>query len=184
VPRLIVPEGRTNTVVDAMNFVLSRDGAAGLTLRTIARESRVSTSSLLHHYGSREHLIRVAAGTTGRARLREIERRAVKEGVGAFLPGEGDAEDLITARAWLGWCALWRCTDSLAGTISDIRDRELVLLAETLGVHPFRDDLTAVVALIDGLTAAVCAPVHPLSPARGREILAAQAARHPSQGTS
>jgi AcrR family transcriptional regulator len=170
-PRLIEPEGRTNTVVDAMNFLLSRDGPGALTLRTISRESRVSTSSLLHHFGSRDELLRVAASWTGRARAREIDRRSDKEGVGAFLPGDGDDEDLITARAWLNWCALWRSTESLVGVIEDARDREAVLLAQVLGLHPIRDDLTALIALIYGLTEAVCAPVHALRTDEAREIL-------------
>ena len=174
-PRLIEPEGRTNTVVDAMNYLLSRDGPASLTLRSISRESRVSTSSLLHHFGSRENLLQAAASWTGRARIREIERRSDEEGVGAFLPGDDDEEDLITARAWLNWCALWRSTESLADTIARVRDREVMALARTLGLHPIRDDLTELVVVIDGLTAAICAPVHPMSPAQARAILTTHA---------
>jgi AcrR family transcriptional regulator len=49
---------------------------AGLSLRAIAQESRVSTSPMLHHFGSLERLLVVAANWTGRARLREMERRS------------------------------------------------------------------------------------------------------------
>jgi AcrR family transcriptional regulator len=177
-PRLIEPEGRTETVVDAIVFLLARDGPAGLTLRAIARESRVSTSSLLHHFGSREHLVRVAATWTGRARLRAMDRRADRDGVGVFLPTEGDTEDLITARAWLAWLELWRVEDSLTETIERFRDRELLLLARMLGVRIGSQDLTATVALIDGLNTAVCAPVRPLPPGRALEILQAHVDGH------
>lgn len=182
-PRLIEPEGRTNTIVDAMNFLLSRDGPSSLTLRSISRESRVSTSSLLHHFGSRDNLLRAAANWTSRARIRQIERRTVNEGIGAFLPGDDDEEDMITARAWLNWCALWRSTASLTDTIAAARDREVVLLAQTLGLHPLRDDLTELVVVLDGLTAAICAPVHPMLPARARAILGAHAQARTSRAS-
>lgn len=173
-PRLIPPESRTDAVVDAVLFLLSRDGPRGISLRAIARESRISTSSLLHHFGSREHLVRVAAGRTGRARIQALELRSDREGVGAFLPAIDDAEDLITARAWLAWCELWRVEDSLINTIEHVRDQELMILARVLDVRIGSVDLSAIVALIDGLTIAVCAPVRPLSPARARDILIAQ----------
>lgn len=102
-PRLIVPETRTEAVVDAMIFLLARDGPAGLSVRAIARECRLSAASILHHYCSREHLLTTGAHRTGVARLAAIERRSTREGVAAFLPAPGDDEDLITARAWLGW---------------------------------------------------------------------------------
>jgi AcrR family transcriptional regulator len=172
-PRLIEPESRTDTIVDAMNYLLARDGPGGLTLRAIARESRVSTSSLLHHFGDREHLVRAAARRTGRARVQALERRADREGVIAFLPAIDDAEDLLTARAWLAWCELWRVQDSLVPTIERIRDQELMILARVLGVRIGSQDLTGVVAVIDGLNVAVCAPVRPLSPARAADILTA-----------
>jgi len=178
-PRLIEPEGRTETVVDAMNYLLSRDGAAGLTLRSIARESRVSTGSLLHHYGSREHLVRIGANRTGRARLRAIDLGAARDGVAAFLPGVDDAEDLLTAGAWLTWLDLWRVDESLRTTIDRIRDQELMLLAQVLGVRLGSVDLTPLVALIDGLTIAVCAPTGPLAPARARELLRAHVNLNP-----
>ncbi|GEP34027.1 hypothetical protein NSZ01_17950 [Nocardioides szechwanensis] len=41
-PRLLDTESRTNTVVRAINDLLARDGAAGLTMRAIGRESRIS----------------------------------------------------------------------------------------------------------------------------------------------
>lgn len=171
-PRLIQPAGRTETLVDAINYLLARDGASALTLRMIARESRVSTSSILHHFESRERLLLVAARMTGEARIRAIEGRAWSDGVCAFLPAPNDEEDLITTRAWLGWCELWRSDEAFSTTMTRARDEELLLLAHVLGIRVGDHDLTPVGALIDGLTMAVCAPVRPLPPQRAREVLA------------
>jgi AcrR family transcriptional regulator len=128
VPRLIETESRTGAVVAAINHVLARDGAAALSLRSIARQSGVSTSSLLHHYESREHLLRVAASWTGRARRRAIDRSAPRRGA---------------------------------------------LLAEILDYRVGRDDLDGLLALIDGLLTAICAPVRPMRVDRAAEILRA-----------
>lgn len=171
-PRLINPEGRRATLVDAINTVLARDGVAGLSLRAIARESRVSTSSMLHHFDSRDRLLRMAARITGEARLDAIHRRLDQEGVCAFLPTPGDEEDLVTARAWLGWCELWHSVEHLAETVARIRDEEQCLLACALGERVGSRDLSPLSALIDGLTLAVCAPLRPMPVERAREVLA------------
>ena len=172
-PRLIDPEGRTATLVAAINYVLARDGVAGLSLRAIARESRVSTSSMLHHFDSRDRLLRIAARMTGEARLDAIDRRADREGACAFLPAPGDDEDLVNARAWLAWCELWRSEDTIGETMSRNRDHERLLLASVLGVRLRSQDLTPVVALIDGLMVSVCAPKRPLPRERARALLEA-----------
>jgi AcrR family transcriptional regulator len=174
-PRLIDTQSRTGAVAEAINRVLSRDGASGLSLRTVARESRVSTSSLLHQYGSREHLLRVTAGWTGRARIREIDRRTLVRGVAAFLPVDDD--DVLDDRAWLAWLELWRTDNGLLTAVEDVRLDERALLAELFDYRLDRDALDALVALIDGLLVAVCAPIRPLALGRAREILVARADR-------
>ena len=101
-PYILDVDSRTDTLAAAINQVLVRHGPAGLTLRAIARVSGVSPGSMLHHLGSREHLIRVAAGQTGRARCLAIESRAWMEGPLAFLPVTGDDVPRL-ARGWPGW---------------------------------------------------------------------------------
>src|SRR4051794_40738765 len=64
-PRLIDPYTRTGAMVLAINSILVTQGVFGLTLRTIARESGISTGSLLHHFGHRERVLGVAAYETG-----------------------------------------------------------------------------------------------------------------------
>ena len=51
-------------------------------------------------------------------------------------------------------------------TTAEQRDRDLLLLAGVLDVRVTDHDLTPLVALIDGLTIARCAPQRPLPPAR------------------
>jgi hypothetical protein len=132
----------------------------------------VSTSSLLHHYDSREHLLRVAASWTGRARRRAIDLAARRRGALAFLPG--DAEEVVEARAWLAWLELWRSDDSLTNVLHDARLDERALLAEILDYRVERDDLDGLLALIDGLLTAMCAPVQPIRLDRAAEILRAR----------
>ena len=85
-------------------------------LRAIAGESGISTGSLLHHFGSRERVLTVAAGRTGRALVRAIESDSLWIGVDAFLPG--DDEMALLTRAWLAWCELWRSEPWLEDSIS------------------------------------------------------------------
>lgn len=183
-PRLIVPESRIETVVDAITFLLARDGPAGLTVRAVARECRLSPASILHHYTNRERLLHLAAQHTGAARLKAIERQSYQHGVAAFLPAPADDEDLITARAWLAWLELWRTEDVLSTVVEGIRDRESLLLARVVGLPPGGHGLTALQALLDGLTIAVCEPIRPLPPARARQILSRYVSTDPVLGGS
>ncbi len=174
-PYLIDTESRTGALVDAINDVLWREGPTALSLRRIARASGVSPSSMLHHYGSREHLIRVAAGRTGRARVAGVRSRLYFEGVTASLPEH--ERELPDARAWLAWQELWRSEETLVSTISDARDDERALVSRTLQL-PFESAaLDAVVALVDGLLVAVCRPTRPLGLGRARAVLKDQAGR-------
>jgi AcrR family transcriptional regulator len=98
-PRLIDSSSRADAMVEGVNRVLVTRGVFGLTLRSIADESRISTGSLLHHFGSRERVLIVAAGRTGRRFLEAIEAETWTVGVEAFLPG--DDEMVLLTRAWL-----------------------------------------------------------------------------------
>lgn len=116
-PRLIDTESRTGTLIAAVNHILATDGVAGLTLRRIAAVSRVSTSSILHHLDSRERLIHVSAARTAQSRrdrfLAAQDRYDDERGLLALLPGCDD--EILDARAWLGWLELWR-SDTRAGS--------------------------------------------------------------------
>lgn len=171
-PRLIHTESRTEAVVFAVNDLLASGGPAALSIRAIARVSGVSGSSLLHHDGSRRRIVHLSAMRTGRQRIQEISSRLDDEGAGAFLPA--DADGIVDARIWLGWTELWRSDDVLLTAIERYRSEERSLLAFAFDFRVPRDDLDALVALIDGLLVSVCSPIRPMALLRAREILSAQ----------
>jgi AcrR family transcriptional regulator len=168
-PRLLDTAGRADTMVRAVNTILITRGVFGLTLRTIARESGISTGSLIHHFEHRERMLALAARRTGRALLDDLSRDAYLDGVAAFVPG--DDEGVLLTRAWLAWCELWRSEEFLTHPVADIRQRELRALAEVHDFRLTRPDLDLVTATVDGLRVAVCAPIRPMPPARARDLL-------------
>ena len=169
-PMLIDTDSRADVLVRAINYVLADHGPAGLTLRTIARASGVSTSSMLHHLGSREHLIRVAAHRTARGRLSWLRAESSLDGALAFIPRTAD--EVIDARTWLAWLELWRSEEFLERVIAEARDEERGLLASVLGYRLTRPELDAAYALIDGLLTAICSPRQPMRLDQARRLLA------------
>jgi len=169
VPRLIDTRTRTGTLVDATIRILATRGIPGLTLRGIARESRISTGSLLNHFESRERILCVAAHQTGASLLAEIESGQIWHGVSGFLPGDDDT--LVLPRAWLGWCELCRSEAPLAEIVARARRDELTMLAEAHEHRLSRPDLDVLMAVVDGLRHAVCAPVRPMPRDHARELL-------------
>jgi AcrR family transcriptional regulator len=169
-PLLIDTESRTGTLVRAVNDTLVEHGPGGLTLRRLARASGVSTSSILHHLGSREHLLRVAAHRTGLQRLQTLRAESSLDGALAFVPRSDD--EVLDARAWLGWLELWRSEEFLERVIADARRAEFWLLAAVLDHRLARPELDAAAALVDGLLTAVCSPRDPMRLEVARGIFA------------
>lgn len=169
-PMLLDTDARTQVLVRAINMVLAEHGSQALTMRRIAEASGVSTSSIVHQLGSREHLLRVAAATTARARVAHLLGESSTDGVLAFLPR--NEPELIGTRAWLAWLELWRCEQFLGRWIAEGRAAEVALLARLTDRRIDRD-LDASLALIDGLRIAVCAPRDPMPREASRQVLAA-----------
>lgn len=168
-PLLIDTMERTADLVRSVNHLLATGGPRALSLRRIAGTIGISPSSLIHHYGSVDHLLRVSAFHTGKARLRDLERRWPGEGLLAHLPASPD--DVVDARVWLAWCELWRSEDGLEPTVAEARDAERALLARQLDYALDRDGLDAMVALAEGLTTACCHPVGPMPVPRARTLM-------------
>jgi AcrR family transcriptional regulator len=133
-------------MVFAINRTLVTQGVFGLTVRSIARESRISTGSLLHHVDSHERILTVAAHQTGIALLSEIASQAAWHGVEGFLPADDDTL-LLT--------------------------RELQMLAEGHEFRLSRPDLDLVAAIVEGLRGGICAPSRTMRPDRARQLLRA-----------
>lgn len=167
---LIDTDARAGTLVCAINDILIESGPAGLTIRNISCVSRVSSSSIYGQMGSREHLLRVAAGITGRARTASLRCEAATDGVLAFVPRH--QEEIRETRVWLGWLEMWRSEQFLDRWVADSRATERDLLASLTGLEG--DELNGLLALIEGLRIAVCAPSEPMPPEVAREILAAR----------
>lgn len=158
---LIETESRTGTLVAAVNHLLVEEGPTALTMRRIAAVSRVSTSSILHHFDRRSRLLEVAAARTAKARLLDIHDRLPRCGLRAFLPET--ERDLPDARAWLGWLSMWWQGGPGGRSITEARDRELATIARAYRYRLSRDDLDLAVALLDGLLIGVCRPVDAMS---------------------
>ena len=82
-PRLIDTDLRTAEMVTGVNHVLVSHGIPGLTMRLIARESGISTGSLMHHFETRERILRIAAHRTGRALIAAAESDSLWVGADA-----------------------------------------------------------------------------------------------------
>lgn len=155
----------------AINHVLIDHGPAGLSLRRIGQYAKMSPSTMLHHYRSRERLLRVAAITTTKARLETVRWELRSRGVGGLLPAAGDDRAMLGARAWLAWLEMWRTTTYVEPLITRARDEELDLLAGALDHQLTRPALTSIYALADGLAVAVGAPDRPMYPGAAEEAL-------------
>ncbi len=116
-------------------------------------------------------MLRVAAHRTGITRRDDIAYR-VRRGQGAlaFLP-EQSSRGILAAKAWLEWCDLGRSADWLHTTVDQARNEERAMLATTLGPTTGRLLVDGLLAMVDGLTQAVCAPIDPLKTPDARAIL-------------
>ncbi len=103
-----------------------------------------------------------------------ISPGSLLHGVGPFLPGDDDG--VLLTRAWLAWCELWRSEEWLLHDVGELRARERRLLAEVHELRVTTPDLDLLVATVDGLRVAVCAPVRPMPPAEARGLLGAASA--------
>ncbi|WP_341927854.1 helix-turn-helix domain-containing protein [Nocardioides psychrotolerans] len=168
-PRLLDTTTRTGTIADAVNLLLATRGASALTMRAIAAECRLSPAALSLHYGSRRHMLAVAALATSRARTARMQERARRDGVLAFLPRE--PEEVLDVRAWLAWCELDRDEEALHHTMWWARAEDRALLDDTLDHRLGPTDLDLLVAAIDGLAVALCRPEDPMPLPAAQELL-------------
>lgn len=167
-PRLIDPISRTGALVTAVNHLLATGGPRALSLRAIASHAGVSGSSIIHHYGSVEHLYRALLHLTDLSRRDEFDERRA-EGLLAFLPAGPDG--VVEARVWLAWREMARAIDGLELSMTAALAHERALVARTIDYELGGDQLGRAIALIDGLRVAVCEASRPLPLGRAREML-------------
>jgi len=174
-PRLVDVRTLLDSLVAGVNWVIADGGPQALTLRAVAREVNLSPATILHHYESLDRLIGIAAYQSADEHVAAIRFRILGEGVAAFLPYT--SEDLVLMRAWLAWLELWRSAANVESAITDARRQELALLAEVTSYTLAGDDLHLLMACIDGLRVAVCAPDRPLGLPAARQQLSACTSR-------
>lgn len=160
-------------LVLAVNEVLIDHGPAGLSLRRIGEYARMSPSTMLHYYSSREGILRVCARVTTQARLEALRAALAARGVSGLLPAPGDEWGMLGTRAWLAWLEMWRATSHVEATLTSARVFELHTLARALDYQLTRPALESIYALADGLLVALSAPARPMSPGTAEAALEA-----------
>ncbi|WP_426246288.1 hypothetical protein [Nocardioides sp. LHG3406-4] len=124
----------------------------------------------MHHYGNREHIIRVSAHRTAKARQQHLRAELRARGMVAFLPRPLE-EELRDARVWLAWQEVHRSDPGTHLTIAEARDWERGYVSQTLQQDYESDQVREIYSLIEGLLAAVCAPERPLDLDTAHRIL-------------
>jgi AcrR family transcriptional regulator len=146
-------------------------------MRRIADASRLSTSSLVHHWESKERLIGYAFTRTRRWRMENIQIRVPQEGVAAFLPSDttnsyGTPDDsMVFARAWQGWREYCRHHTPLGPVCADARLEERWRLGRAIGGDVPDEQLDGAYALLEGLVVALCALVDPMPRERAKALV-------------
>ncbi|WP_353229498.1 transcriptional regulator BetI [Novosphingobium sp.] len=168
-PRRSEPDVRRQSLIHATTRVLAREGAAGTSVRMIAREAQVSPGLITHYFTGIDALIAAAyadidatvtaamdgalaaAGTDPRARLDAFV-------TASFAPPIADRALLAT---WIAFWSLVTAHTDIARQHDDqyaaFRARLTDLLADC-GVAPARLRLAAIAlaALVDGLWLELC----------------------------
>lgn len=170
-PYLIDTESRAASLAVAINRILAESGPAALSLRHIAQVSRVSTSSILHHFDTKARLIRVSLQLTAEGRLRALVAAGFRYGPVGFIPRDGEA--IVNYRVWLAWREIARSDDLLGEVVHRRRTTERSWLARLCDEQLGPEQLDEAFATADGLATAQCDPVRPM-----RRELATDLFRH------
>ena len=102
--------------------------------------------------------------------LHAIWARSRTGGVLGFLPATED--DVVDARVWLAWCELARGDDLVSPAVGHFREQQREMLDILTERSLDETGLDLLVAVIEGLNAAVCACEDPMPVERARAALA------------
>lgn len=130
-PQLMNSEDRVYSLALAMDGLLVTGGPPAMTMRKIAGAAGWSPSTLLDHFGSRNHMLRVCLHASAGIRLEEMRWRVAIQGLTGLLPPAGDAH--AQARIWAGWESIGRFEPLLERTLTDSHEEELHIIATALG---------------------------------------------------
>ncbi len=159
---------------DAAFGLVAEAGHAALTLRAVARRMGISQSWLSDRFDNRARMLAIATGVIGERWFTWIHARSRYLGIGAFLPDTD--EGVVATRVWLSLVELGRVEELTAFRVDHVRADERSLLRGLIG-STGPQHLDELMALTNGLRAAIADPVDPLRPRRARELLERRARR-------
>jgi AcrR family transcriptional regulator len=123
VPKVVDHDARRRDFIKAAYETITENGLANTTVRAVARKAGYTTGALVHYFGDKDELIRLALDYSGEvvrdrmvaAHQRQRGRKALREIIIEALPldRERDAN-------WRLWLALWYHSESNA----DMRKEE------------------------------------------------------------
>lgn len=164
---------RLDMVTDGAVRLIRELGPEGLTIRRMAAASDMSPGWLMDRFGSKDRLLSLMAATLGARWWTWVDRRAHRDGLLALLPTEdGEVEGV---QVWLTFVELGRLHDGVGERTAVVRRDERALVAALLRQgpehYPSADEVTAILALVDGLRQALCAAQEAIAADDARRIL-------------
>jgi AcrR family transcriptional regulator len=187
VPRLLDSYERRRELTHAVTVLVANGGLAAVSMRSVAAELRMSVAGLAHQV-TRDELLAVAALEHGSDMVDRIVEVSPDRQLAAFVPVECRAEPgrettdpewdsnpyatfrpfgVLQTRVWLTWCNLAMTHPVVADAVEDVRQRQLLVLADLMPSGAvLRGDADAhadaLLALVDGLRLATCRSVDPM----------------------
>ena len=157
----------SDTTALAITRYVAERGALPPTSRQIAKDIRMSPSSLTSAFESRSEMIRRSAASWAAHHSERQRDKVAQQGWAGFVPS--DPEEILEARAWLCWRAMSIGDPEMSEAVADAGRAQRRRLSGELradGVSYEADDLLVrtTSSLLDGLIDAIAAPTDALDP--------------------
>jgi len=167
VPKVVDHDARRRDFVKAAYEMIVENGLANTTVRAVARKAGYTTGALVHYFGDKDELIRLALDYSGddvRDRMQTVHRKqhgrdALREIIVVALP-----LDKRRSANWRIWLALWYHSESNADMRAEEKRRyrewtgrleralkESVSTGELPKSTDVRVEVQSLIAFIDGL---------------------------------
>jgi hypothetical protein len=160
---------------DAVFDLVAGGGHGALTLRKVASRMGIRQSWLSDRFDNRARMLAIATGVIGERWSAWIGARSGRLGIAAFLPDSDDG--VVATRVWLALVELGRVEEQSAWRVAQVRRDERSLLSRLRGPAEPDQRIDELLALVDGLRAAIADPIHPLRLDRARGLLERNARR-------
>ena len=166
-PKVVDHDARRRDFVKAAYEMIVENGLANTTVRAVARKAGYTTGALVHYFGDKDELIRLALDYSGddvRDRMQTVHRKqhgrdALREIIVVALP-----LDKRRSANWRIWLALWYHSESNADMRAEEKRRyrewtgrleralkESVSTGELPKSTDVRVEVQSLIAFIDGL---------------------------------